>query len=873
MKRSYFAPEAIQTSAMDCGPASLKTLLEGHGIRASYGRLREACQTDVDGTSIDRIEDAARQLGLRAEQTMAPLDHLLTAEADMLPALVIVRQASGQTHFVVVWRRHRGWLQVMDPAVGRRWTQAAHFLRDVYVHTQTLPAAAWREWAGGPAFLEPLRGRMRKIGPMEQALIDAALDDSGEARLARLDAAVRLVGALVERRALAQGKAAATLLQQIAAGEHPIPDEYWSVLPQEDGTVRMRGAVLLQVHGRMQRAEPGSVELAAVLAEKPSRPIRVLLKTAFAGTPVSAVMVTAGLAAAGAGTVVEALLLRGLFDMGHDLTTRAQRMGALAALATLAAFLLALDFSIARCVLRLGRTLEASLRLRFLAKIPRLADRYFQSRPISDMAARSHNVHILRRAPEQAADFLRACFGMAVTVAGIAWLYPDAVWAAALIAIVSICIPLAAQPLLAERDLRLRSHAGALSRFYLDALLGLTAIRAHGAERALRREQEVLLAEWARASLGLQRLVVAVEGIQFAAALAVAAWLLWQRLERGGEASAVLLLVYWMLNLPALGQEAASTVWQYPALRNHALRLLEPVDAPEEPVSAARSVSEGHRGGAAIVLEQATVRAGGNVVLDAVSLKIPAGGHVAIVGASGAGKSSLVGLLLGWHRTATGRVLVDGEPLDASAIASLRRQTAWIDPEVQVWNRTLFANLKYGGTEAAAVAMDEVLDAANLRPVLEKLPAGFQTMLGENGALVSGGEGQRVRMGRALARTDVRLVILDEPTRGLDRARRHMFMLRAREWWKDATLLSITHDVSDTREFDRVLVMDAGSVVEDGAPAHLAADPDSRYRKLLDAEDAVRRGLWRSARWRRITIAQGRVVEEEKRRSHVESAC
>ncbi|WP_425289675.1 cysteine peptidase family C39 domain-containing protein, partial [Shewanella algae] len=69
-------PECIQTSAMDCGPASLKSLLEGHGIHASYGRLREACQTGVDGTSIDAIEDAAIQLGLDAAQVMLPSDHL-----------------------------------------------------------------------------------------------------------------------------------------------------------------------------------------------------------------------------------------------------------------------------------------------------------------------------------------------------------------------------------------------------------------------------------------------------------------------------------------------------------------------------------------------------------------------------------------------------------------------------------------------------------------------------------------------------------------------------------------------------------------------------------------------------------------------------
>ena len=80
-RQRWIVPEVIQTSAMDCGPASLKCLLEGHGISVSYGRLREACQTDVDGTSIDTLEEVAVQLGLRAEQVMIPLDHVLDPEA------------------------------------------------------------------------------------------------------------------------------------------------------------------------------------------------------------------------------------------------------------------------------------------------------------------------------------------------------------------------------------------------------------------------------------------------------------------------------------------------------------------------------------------------------------------------------------------------------------------------------------------------------------------------------------------------------------------------------------------------------------------------------------------------------------------------
>src|SRR5512137_439546 len=111
----WLVPEVVQTSTMDCGPAALKCLLEGFNIPVSYGRLREACQTDVDGTSIDTLEEVALQLGLDVDQQMHPLDHLFSPEASLLPALLVVRLPSGYTHFVVIWAAYGGLVQVMDP--------------------------------------------------------------------------------------------------------------------------------------------------------------------------------------------------------------------------------------------------------------------------------------------------------------------------------------------------------------------------------------------------------------------------------------------------------------------------------------------------------------------------------------------------------------------------------------------------------------------------------------------------------------------------------------------------------------------------------------------------------------------------------------
>jgi ATP-binding cassette subfamily B protein len=262
----------------------------------------------------------------------------------------------------------------------------------------------------------------------------------------------------------------------------------------------------------------------------------------------------------------------------------------------------------------------------------------------------------------------------------------------------------------------------------------------------------------------------------------------------------------------------------------------------------------------AIAFEHIEVQAGGQPILHGINLQLEPGEHLAIVGRSGAGKSSLVGILLGWHQPSAGRCLVDGQPLAGAEIGALREVTAWVDPAVQIWNRSLLENLSYGNRQNGE-NINQTISEADLFAVLERLPTGLQTPLGEGGGLVSGGEGQRVRLGRALQRGPVRLVILDEPFRGLDRAKRRELLARARQYWQDATLICITHDVGETRDFERVLVIEDGTVIEDAAPATLAARPDSRYRALLAAETQVRSELWQQG-WRRQRVGNGRVVEE-----------
>ena len=417
--------------------------------------------------------------------------------------------------------------------------------------------------------------------------------------------------------------------------------------------------------------------------------------------------------------------------------------------------------------------------------------------------------------------------------------------------------------------MRIQTHAGALNGFILNALLGLTPIRIHGAERSLRRGQETLLVEWTRARYSLQTLSVAFEGLLTTASYALVVSLVFSYLRTSTKASLVLLLVFWALRFPTLGQRLLVLTRSFPSVMNRARRLLEMIG--DVGAGAGRSQrwtrvpvpalpTEG--AGVGIVLERVRVKAGGHVLLDKVSLSIAPGEHVAIVGPSGAGKSTLVGLLLGWLRPVRGEIRVDGRLHDQPMVESLRRATAWVDPAINLWNESLLDNLRYGNDASRAWSLDAALKGADMLDILEALPEGLQTSLGEGGGLVSGGQGQRVRLARAMLRANVRLAILDEPFRGLDRDRRARLLAESRKLWADITLLCVTHDVVQTQGFDRVLVIEGGRVVENGTPAELLSRETSRYAQLLRADEDNHTSLWRGQAWRHWWLADGRLRGE-----------
>lgn len=903
---TFLAPEVVQSSAMDCGPAALSCLLEGFERRVPYGRLREACQTDVDGTSIDTLEDVAVALGLDAEQVVIPTDHLLRPEADALPAIVVVALPSGVTHFVVVWRVLGPWVQVMDPGSGRVWKRRDTFMRELYGHTMAVPAEAWHEWAASEEFTQVLRAQLRDLGCSPTFIhrhLGAALEDGqGWQPLARLDAAARMLDDLVEIGALRRGRevegSIEGLLERVQTDASWIPPRCWCARalppealaeadPEDGEQVLLTGAVVLRVRGlrgpapaqadeEQDEAPPLPPSLVDAEASEDPRLGRELLAMLRADGWLRPGLLVAALFAASVGMLLEAAILRGMVEIGAQLGLVRERLVAWIALVAFAFVLLVLEGAIAGEVRGMGRRLEARLRVAFLTKVPRLGARFFQSRLSSDMAERIHAMHGLRRLPSLGGQVVRTGASLVLTVAGVAWLDLGGALLAGGGAALLCLTAVGALPVLRERDLRFRTHGGALSRVYLDALLGLWPIRAHGATRAVRREHEQLLVEWMRAGLDLIRASTTVDVLQGLVGAAVVIAVIARHSLGAGEVGAMLLLVYWSMQLPALGQQLGSQLRQYPAHRSRALRLLEPLGAPDEEqlgASAGETESIPTTGALGLRFDRVAVVAGGHVLLRGINLDIAPGEHVAIVGASGAGKSTFVSLLLGWHRPAHGRVLVSGVSLDGPQRAALRRRIAWVDPAVALWSDPLVDNLLYGVTRGADAAdggahFDAALDAvgptladAELVDLVANLPEGLQTPLGEGGARLSGGEGQRVRLARGLLRPEVGLVILDEPLRGLDRGRRAALLRRMRDRWSGSTLLCVTHDLEETLEFPRVLVIDEGRIVEDGDPRELAARTEGAYASMLAGERQVHAKLWRRPQWRRVQLRDGQLLE------------
>ena len=202
-------------------------------------------------------------------------------------------------------------------------------------------------------------------------------------------------------------------------------------------------------------------------------------------------------------------------------------------------------------------------------------------------------------------------------------------------------------------------------------------------------------------------------------------------------------------------------------------------------------------------------------VLEGVSFSIKAGECVALVGPTGAGKTTIINLLHRFYDPTNGRVLIDGHDVKSIQLDSLYHQLALVPQETFLFGGTIMDNIRYGRWEAAEAEVLEASQRANAHEFIQALPAGYETVLGEKGVNLSGGQRQRVAIARALLK-DPKILILDEATSALDSHSESLVQGALIELMKGRTTLMIAHRFSSIQRADRILVLHRGRIVEEG---------------------------------------------------------
>jgi ATP-binding cassette subfamily C protein CydCD len=253
-----------------------------------------------------------------------------------------------------------------------------------------------------------------------------------------------------------------------------------------------------------------------------------------------------------------------------------------------------------------------------------------------------------------------------------------------------------------------------------------------------------------------------------------------------------------------------------------AVRIFEILDTPVPARPAAEIVPQTFDSPTTIHFEHVSFTYPGQElpVLQDLELELRAGEHVALVGASGAGKSTLAALVLGFIRPVGGRIRVDGRDLNDLDLDDWRKHLAWVPQQPYLFHDTLAANLRIAKQDATAEEMMAAARSAHLDGLVRGLPDGFETVIGEEGVRLSGGQAQRLALARAFLK-DAELLILDEPTSSLDPQNEAWLEESLYRLMQGHTVLTIAHRLNTVYRADRIFVLDCGRLVESGTHAGL----------------------------------------------------
>jgi ATP-binding cassette, subfamily B, bacterial len=368
------------------------------------------------------------------------------------------------------------------------------------------------------------------------------------------------------------------------------------------------------------------------------------------------------------------------------------------------------------------------------------------------------------------------------------------------------------------------SKAAAVDGEMVDVIGNMPLVRAFGGTAREHSRFDTTVAEEMTAR---QRSLRYLEKLRLAHALIVVvmtlmllAWAitLWQ--EKRATAGDVVLVCTLGLSVLSATRDLAVAlvdVTQYMARLAEALAtLLSPHELEDHPEASALVPH-----GARITFDNVSFGyPGGKQVFTGFSVDIEPGQRVGLVGCSGGGKSTLVALMQLFYRVEAGRILIDGHDIARATETSLRNAIAVVPQDTALLNRTLLENIRYGRPDATLEEVWDAADAARCRPFIESLPQGLDTMVGDRGVKLSGGQRQRIAVARAFLK-NAPLLILDEATSALDSESEEAIGEALDGLMAGRTVITIAHRLSTLRNFDRILVLHGGELVEDGAPETL----------------------------------------------------
>ncbi len=399
------------------------------------------------------------------------------------------------------------------------------------------------------------------------------------------------------------------------------------------------------------------------------------------------------------------------------------------------------------------------------------------------------------------------------------------------LAAVAVCVlPLVAIPIdRFGKHLRRSTHESlanlaGLSAMAQELLVGIRVVQAFGAQdrveqrfEQLNHEQYRLQLRAAAAQLMPGPVVELIAAVGVGAAIYVGGRQVFAGTITPGELIGFLVALGFM-NDPLKGLSLIVSLWQRSvAAGDEVFRILD-----MEPVVADAGQRELEPGPCGLSFEDVGFDYGDGPVVRGMSFEVAPGQVVALVGPSGAGKTTLANLVPRFHDPTQGRILLNGVPLPAWSLASLRRNVALVTQESFLFNDSVGANIAFGRPEASQAQIEEAARAANAHDFIRELPRGYDTRIDELGMRLSGGQRQRICIARAVL-ADAPILVLDEATSALDSESEALVQEALDRLMQNRTVLVIAHRLSTIRRADRILVLEQGRLAESGTHEELLA--------------------------------------------------